>query len=818
MVKIKARRGQFLVLTAFLVVVVLSSAIVLSYKRIQENQNIEPVVISSKLVDLHNSLNEMLSFTVGYYGSLIQVTGDLAYAQEKTQAYLESGLQSISRSNIDWGTSFNLTTPPSPLKNPNIHTDWFVKSSKTEGDITIKYDIPSLGLKGVEFKTYVALNVEILETSGGNAKVKITKDYDRIDLSLLRSNFRFFKYASNQWDYKDLESDPTITTSGEYLVPIPAGIYANAYNLQVVDNRGLMVAAGYVKGEGFENKPTTSYEFSFKWPNEHDSLSNDTPIVVELHQDGSLWWMGENILPFSEKPIPPVPVKGIHVNGTNQLNVTAEVPFQVEDWGSNYQVPYGIASANTIFNENCMIVFLVNHNVKNVTIWWDGRDNATQPITATKNLYFTDQPDWDPISLVSRRLSNGIITLDFRLGDDGHSSGDHIQASTATGSYVNTTTRYLRINDENPIYGAPESYIIYNGIVRDIIQQEPEYPQRTLPFFSPSSNTAGTGGPWTTPVYAYANDALRATAAANGLQQIYHGYNIALNSGNKVTRVRVRLDAFCSSVNQYIKLEVSTDGGVSWLATPYTTPNLPSSEATYWVDVTGWTTWNPIMVNGNNLQVRVTSVRTAGTIYLDWVPVEVTYSACPDLYTHLVITLPAKANYYTYKLRTIFLETTLTRNINNLQILSLAVNSANPVAGTQYTEDDIDGGLPGVSTGTLITDGDPLDYAPHWSEFRDVSNNCVGTFFTNTNNDQLFYFNTPTRNTGAIEIASKNIYLRPVRSTLPVNGLQSATDLTWNGAIAVSGTGQGRNTVYYPGSSPTGLWILVEKLPTITVK
>ena len=670
MVKIKARRGQFLVLTAFLVVVVLSSAIVLSYKRIQENQNIEPVVISSKLVDLHNSLNEMLSFTVGYYGSLIQVTGDLAYAQEKTQAYLESGLQSISRSNIDWGTSFELTTPPSPLKNPNIHTDWFVKSSKTEGDITIKYDIPSLGLKGVEFKTYVALNVEILETSGGNAKVKITKDYDRIDLSLLRSNFRFFKYASNQWDYKDLESDPTITTSGEYLVPIPAGIYANAYNLQVVDNRGLMVAAGYVKGEGFENKPTTSYEFSFTWPNEHNSLSDDTPIVVELHQDGSLWWMGENILPFSEKPIPPVPVKGIHVSQTNQLDVTAEVPFQVEDWGSNYQVPYGIASAKTIFNENCMIVFLVNHNVKKVTIWWDGRDIATQPSTATTNLYFLND------DAPNRKLTNGIIQLDFRLYD----LNNYIAASTLpTPSSVTTVTRFFKINTRDSYYGAPESYIIYKGIVRDIIQQEPEY-----------------------------------------------------------------------------------IGGIV---------------------------------------------------------------SCPDLYTHLVITLPAKANYYTFKARAVFLSTS-SRTLTDFQLLQMRVTSLNPPSpATRRTEGNIDVGVPVESSSTPILDGTPAaDHDPHWSQFRDSSYRCAGVLLTNSNSDALFQFNseaTADSARGAIEVdgTNRDIFLQPVRFTHSVSGYTAAHDLIWSGAVTLNDSSNSYDTVYYnPGSNPTGLWILVEKLPTIIVK
>jgi len=658
-VLIKNRRGQFLVLTAFLVVVILSSAIIVSYKRIQENSFSNAIILSSSMTDVNNSLSELLGFTVGYYGSMIQVTGNVTYAQIKTVEYLESGLVTVAHSHVDWGTTF-------ALENVTIHTNWYNSTSSTDGDITISYDIPSIGLMGAKFKTYASIKVQILETIGNQSRVKVTIDKDRVDLSLLRSNFRFFKYDqyTNRWNYIELPSDPVVTTSGEYLLTIPTGINNDAYYLQVVDRRGIMVTAGFVKGVGTLNKKDTSYMYTFNWPSAHNTL-NDTPIVVELLQNGTLRWLGEDLpIVGGAHPIPPIPVKGIRVNATLKSDLTKsfEIPFQIEDWGSHYQVPYGITSNATIFNENCMIVFLVNYKVDHVTVWWDGRDVAKQREYGYKNYFFTGD------NTAARHLSNGIINLDLRLGD----GNDYVSSSTVFGTPVESRARFLRINSRDPMYGAPESYTIHHGVVRDIVQQEPEW-----------------------------------------------------------------------------------SGGIG---------------------------------------------------------------QCPDMYSHIVITLPAQANYYTYKLRTIFLETTLTRNINDLQILSLAVNSASPAAGTQYTESDIVGGLPVVSISTPITDGDPLDYDPHWSEFRDASNNCVGTFFTNTNNDQLFYFNTISPNTGAIEIVSKNIYLRPVRSTPPVNGLQSATDLTWYGAIAASGTGQGRDTVYYnPGANPTGLWILVEKLPTITV-
>jgi hypothetical protein len=148
---------------------------------------------------------------------------------------------------------------------------------------------------------------------------------------------------------------------------------------------------------------------------------------------------------------------------------------------------------------------------------------------------------------------------------------------------------------------------------------------------SPTQNLAGGGGAWTNPTRAYADDTSRATAGLNGRQQIYYGYGYALSAGSSVTQVRVRLDAFCASANQRIILAVSTDGGTTWLPTTYTTPSLPTAETTYWVDVTGWTTWTPALVN--NIRTRVESVRTAGTINLDWVPVEVTYYNPPETHT-----------------------------------------------------------------------------------------------------------------------------------------------------------------------------------------
>jgi hypothetical protein len=142
--------------------------------------------------------------------------------------------------------------------------------------------------------------------------------------------------------------------------------------------------------------------------------------------------------------------------------VNREVPFQVEDWGSNYQVPLGLTSNGSLFGDRQMIVFLVNHNVQKVTLWWSGRDTVTQTSYAFTKRYFTgDNPS-------IRRLTNGILTITI-------SSDYSTIASQVIGGSITSTTEFMRINGETPTYGAGPSYVIYNGIVRDIVQQEAEW-------------------------------------------------------------------------------------------------------------------------------------------------------------------------------------------------------------------------------------------------------------------------------------------------------------------------------------------------------
>ncbi len=188
----------------------------------------------------------------------------------------------------------------------------------------------------------------------------------------------------------------------------------------------------------------------------------ESTIVVEWLQNGTMRWLGQNLeLITNAKPIPPIAVKGIHMNQTIN-GVEQEVPFQVEDWASEYRIPLGLTSNMTVFGNREMIVFLLDSAVSDFTLWWDGSDEAVQTPLAYTPQYFTgDDPDHNS-------LTNGVISLQI---------GSFSVTSTVFGSSPTTssTANFMRINGENSAYGAGAAYVVHHGVIRDIVQQEAEW-------------------------------------------------------------------------------------------------------------------------------------------------------------------------------------------------------------------------------------------------------------------------------------------------------------------------------------------------------
>jgi hypothetical protein len=460
----RANKGQFSIIAALLVSVILVTAVISTYTMVRHAPIQDSPKVLTAIGEMNADIKRILDFTVGYYGSILKVTGNSTYARGLTISYLSSGLVNIARSHPEWNPSFNLTFS-------KVSTRWFMPESYSMGKISVTYSLAALGIEGVKYETSSALTVTMLESDHGVARINVTRDNTEPELGLSKENFWFYKYNydDSTWELVN-PTDLIISSNGFYNITIPSGIDSDAYSIQVEDNRGLMVPAFYSHDSVASGSGIPHYTYTFDWAatgmlDIYSSLTDDT-FVVEVLQNGTLRWLGKNLaLTTLEKPIPPLPVKALHVN-TTISGVNQEVPFQVEDWGSNYKVPLGLSTNVSVFNNRKAIVFLVDHTVEKATLWWDGRDIANQTSYAWNKIYFED----DDVSSSPNTafLSNGILDLSINMADPDFEVTSTMGTSTSR-------AEFLRINGKSPVYYSNPAYIIHHGIVRDIVQQEAEW-------------------------------------------------------------------------------------------------------------------------------------------------------------------------------------------------------------------------------------------------------------------------------------------------------------------------------------------------------
>ena len=448
----KAEKGQFSIIAALLISVVLVMAVMTTYSNIRNNPLRETPHVLAAVEEVNFGVKQILGFSVGYYGAILQITGNTSYAREKTGSYLRSGLLYISDTHPDLNPCFELSQS-------EFGVNWFSTTSYSYGRLTVIYNLTGLGISGMKYNATSILKVSVLESGDpSQAKVNVTIEGNEPLLTLGKENFKFYyyDYSVSRWELTTSDSAPVVFSNGTYLIDFPPGINSTtAYSIQVVDHRGIMVTASSF----------THYTYEFSWNQTlYQGLTYDT-LTVELLQNGTMRWLGRS-LEFTTQthPIPPIPVKAfrlsVNADPSNRSDLEAkQVPFQIEDWASDYQLPLGLACNASVFGGRNMLVFLVNHNIHNVTLWWNGSDKATQTPYAFRCIYFNgDNPG-------SHTLTNGILTLSF--------SGDFTITSTVGSS--SCQAKFMQINNEWSIYGSSEAYWIHHGIVRDIVQQEAEW-------------------------------------------------------------------------------------------------------------------------------------------------------------------------------------------------------------------------------------------------------------------------------------------------------------------------------------------------------
>jgi len=439
-------KGQFSIIAALLVAVVLIAAVITTYSAIRYSPLQDQPQVLSAIDEINLALKQILGFTVGYYGSVLEVTGNTSYAQMLARNYLSSGLDNIGDIRPEWGPSFNVTIL-------TLNTNWFTNASYSQGTIAIKYDLTGLGISGITYSASSRLDVQVTNSnSSSQALLSVLKDENESLINLGKRNFKFYRYdyANSTWELANPTGNLTSYANGTYLIDLPSGVDGSSYALQVEDSRGIVVMAS-----SFNH-----YTYSLTWNGNYSTIPNEN-TVIELLQNGTMRCLGQNLQLTQTKPVPPMATKAIRVNQTIG-GVSSEVPFQIEDWASDYRVPQGLTSNASVFSSRTMLVFLANSQVSKVTVWWDGHDTANQTSYSIVNNYFT-------VNTNQRTLSNGKLTMQLNFSDG-------FRVDIKNGSTTTSNATLMRINTNVARWGNSEpTYAVVSGIVRLVVHHEVEW-------------------------------------------------------------------------------------------------------------------------------------------------------------------------------------------------------------------------------------------------------------------------------------------------------------------------------------------------------
>jgi hypothetical protein len=303
-------KGQFSIIAALLVAVILIASVAVTYSIIRNSPIRDQPPIQNAIDETNSAIKQIAGFAVGYYGSMLQVTGNSTYANMSAINYFQSGLVNIANMHAEWASSLE-------LDKPQLGTYWFSNASYSSGSFSVNYNLTGLGISGVDYTISCKLSASILNRTGTQAVLNVTQDDSEPLVNLGKQNFRFYSYdmTNSSWDLITPANDPRPYGNGTYEIDIPSGVDPYSYVVQIEDQRGIIVVASSYD----------SYSCALTWGN----MSVRAPAIVELLQNGTMRWLGQNLsLTSQATPIPPIPVKSLHLNQT--LNgVTSEAPFQI---------------------------------------------------------------------------------------------------------------------------------------------------------------------------------------------------------------------------------------------------------------------------------------------------------------------------------------------------------------------------------------------------------------------------------------------------------------------------------------------------------
>ena len=190
-------KGQFSIIAALLVAVVLIGSAMTTYSAIRYSPVQGQPQILSSVDESNQALKQILGFTVGYYGSVLKVTGNVTYAQQLANNYFDSGVTNVGSIKPEWGLS--LISADLELK-----ANWFTNSSYSQGNMNVTYDLIGLGITGVSYCESTRLEVQVSNSSSTTqAQFKILTDNGEPLINLGAKSIKFFRYVygNSTWDF-----------------------------------------------------------------------------------------------------------------------------------------------------------------------------------------------------------------------------------------------------------------------------------------------------------------------------------------------------------------------------------------------------------------------------------------------------------------------------------------------------------------------------------------------------------------------------------------------------------------------------------------
>jgi hypothetical protein len=754
-----------------LISVILVSTVILTYTVIRNDSiQVQPQVLTA-IDETNFAIKQLLGFSVGYYGSVIRVTGDNSFANQSTYNYTASGLEYVANTHPQWGAGFSLT-------NLTVRTYWFNTTSYSTGYLSVTYNLTKLGIYGMQYAPSCGLTVQIANSTQSNqTSLIVNRDQNEPVTDLEQQNFQFFQYqiANSTWTLVSPSTSPVAYTNGTYQIQPPAGIDANSYVVQVEDRRGVIVVAS----------PFSSYMINLTWPsplapekysyfnnnggvwtNPANAYDNNTGTAATLYN-----WTTSGYAPYLTLNLTYV-TRGSRIqywvdrSNTAVANMTIDIANQTGSWLNVYNATFtcaAYANASIQFSQYTAVRF-----------------SFYKPGTANRTVYVYETQCINDASLAGAAPATDTLTLEL------------LQSGTIRwlGQSLQLTTQSM------PIPPLPVKSIHVNQTINGVDSEAPFQ------------------------IEDWASDYLVPLGLTGNLSVFSGGNMIVLLANSNVSRVTIWWNGSdlatqtpYAFVNRYFNGDNPSAGTLTngLLTLQFTGNFQPVISSVVGASCTA----TFMRVNGQaSTYGASTAYVIASGVVRDIVQQEAEWSNgapnSPNLYAHMVLTLPANATYYTYELRALFVQSQQSRTVIDLCPIELQTSFTQSM-----TENGTAGGYPIVSNATGTFYNQSSVWAHHWSQLISGTKGA-GIMFTDAGNNQLYNFDSLAgTQTGGLKVnaAAGTIELLPVG--MASVSFKYALNTIWMGAVS---TFSNTTPIYQTVSGQTsGSWLSVEYPPTAAV-